>query len=229
MSGRNGRCFRLKMHQQSPVFQTLYRTRYRFAPIADANRQFPASENFPLINQIILFRKHIFRFELLGISQHYGILLRIDFQHISWFSQCDFKSFPLPDGIVRKALMLSQLHSFRIDKPSRAYFIVYLRRMLTQEVPIISFYEAYFHALSFLSFRCIAFIPQIIAHLHLGIGSQREKTTSQDILPQAPKEIRLVFLIVIPGNYIYFPIQFFQTGIVPGSNIPAIQFIRPLR
>ena len=37
-----------------------------------------------------------------------------------WFSQCDFKSFPLPDGIVRKALMLSQLHSFRIDKPSRA-------------------------------------------------------------------------------------------------------------
>ena len=112
------RCFRLKMHQQSPVFQTLYRTRYRFAPIADANRQFPASENFPLINQIILFRKHIFRFELLGISQHYSILLRIDFQHISWFSQCDFKSFPLPDGIVRKALMLSQLHSFRIDKPS---------------------------------------------------------------------------------------------------------------
>ena len=117
------------------------------------------SENFPSSIRLSCSCKHIFRFELLGISQHYSILWWIDFQHISWFSQCDFKSLSVARWYSKEspyALPASPL--FRIDKPSRAYFICLSLANAHAGSPDNLLYEAYFHALSFLGFRCIAFI-----------------------------------------------------------------------
>ena len=125
--------------------------------------------------------------------------------------------------------MLSQLHSFRIHKPARTDFLVYFRRIFAQKVPVIPFYETHFHTLALFRLQRIAFATQIIAHLQFCICTQRKKATSQDILPQSPKKIRLVFLFIISGNYIYFPVPFFQTGIMSGSDVPAIQPVRPFR
>ena len=123
--------------------------------------------------------------------------------------------------------MLTQLHPFGIDKPSGTDFTVYFRRMFAQEVPVITLDETYLHALPFFRLQLIAFPTQILPHLQLRISAQRKKATFQHILPQSPKKIRLVFLIVISGHYIYIPVLFFQTAIMPGRDKCAIQFVRP--
>ena len=125
--------------------------------------------------------------------------------------------------------MLTQLDTFGIDKPSRPYFTVYLRRMFFQEVPIIPFDKANFHAFTFFCLDSVSFVTQISAHLRFCIGTQREDTTLQHILPQPPKEIRLVFLVIVPGYDIHFAVYLLQTRIMPGSDILASQLVRPFR
>ena len=125
--------------------------------------------------------------------------------------------------------MLPQLDAFRIDKPSRPYFTVYLRGMLAQEVAVVSLDETDFHAFPFFRLERISFITKILANLHLGERSQREDASLQHLLPQSPEEIGLVFLIIIPGNNVNLSVPFLQTGVVPGSNERTPQPVRPLR
>ena len=101
--------------------------------------------------------------------------------------------------------------------------------MLAQEVAVVALDEADFHAFPFFRLKRISFITKILANLHLGEGSQREDTSLQHLLPQSPKEIGLVFLIIIPGNNVNLPVPFLQTGVVSGSNECTSQPVGPLR
>ena len=114
--------------------------------------------------------------------------------------------------------MLSQLHSFGTDEPSGTNRTIYFRRMFAQKVPIITFDETNLHTLSLFRLQLITFLTQIFPHLQLRIGAQRKNATPQHILSQSPEEIRLIFLIVISGHYIYISILFFQTAIMPGRD-----------
>ena len=125
--------------------------------------------------------------------------------------------------------MLPQLHSFGIDKPPWSYFVIQFRALFTKEVTVITFNKADFHTLSFFGLGFVAFISKVFAYFHFRIIPQRENTTPQYILPQLPKKIRLVFLVIISGYYINIPVSLFQAGIMSGSNPGTTQLVRPLR
>ena len=118
-----------------------------------------------------MFGKHISRLQLFGVSQHHRILLRIDFQDVGRFAQGYFESLALPDGVIGKAFVFTQLNAFRIDKPSRSHLAVYLRRVFAQEITVITFNEADLHALAFFRLDGITFVAEVFADLLLGIGA----------------------------------------------------------
>ena len=123
--------------------------------------------------------------------------------------------------------MLPQLHAFGTDKPSRADLRIKFRALFTKKVPIITFNEADFHAFPLFRLGFVTFLTQIVAHSLLGVVAQRKDTASQDVLPQSPEEIGLVFLFIITGNNIDVPVPFFQPGIMSGGYPIAAQFVSP--
>ena len=101
--------------------------------------------------------------------------------------------------------------------------------MLAQEIAVIAGDEADFHALAFLGFQGIALVPQVVAHLLLGVGAEGEDATLQHVLPQSPEEVRLVLLLVIAHADEDAPVPFLQAGVVSGRDIGTSQLVGPLR